>query len=64
MVKVKSFTTEIKVFQTMRELRKLDDEVNKFIVDQKIKKVVAVSDCCTTDASGTIGLIRVLTFEE
>jgi uncharacterized protein YaiL (DUF2058 family) len=64
MVKVKSFTTEIKVFQTMRELRQLDEEINRFITEQKIKKVISANDCCTTDASGTIGIIRVLTYEE
>jgi hypothetical protein len=64
MVKVKSFTSEIKVFQTMRELRQLDDEINRFIADQKIKKVVSVSDSCTTDKEGTIGVIRVLAYEE
>jgi hypothetical protein len=63
MVKVKSFTSEIKVFQTMRELRKLDDEINKFIVEQKVKKVISVNDACTTDNAGTIGIIRVLAYE-
>jgi hypothetical protein len=64
MVKVRSFTSEIKVFQTMRELRQLDDEINRFIADQKIKKVISVSDACTTDNAGTIGVIRVLAYEE
>jgi len=65
MVKVKTFTSEIKVFQTMKELNQLDDQVNKFIVDRHIKKIISVSDTCTTDASGsTIGVIRVLAFEE
>jgi uncharacterized protein YaiL (DUF2058 family) len=64
MVKVRSFTSEIKVFQTMRELRQLDDEINRFIADQKIKKIVSVSDACTTDNAGTIGVIRVLAYEE
>ena len=64
MVKVRSFTSEIKVFQTMRELRQLDDEINRFIADQKIKKIVSVSDACTTDNAGTIGVIRILAYEE
>jgi hypothetical protein len=64
MVKVKSFTTEIKVFQTMRELNQLDEQVNKFVADQGIKKVISVSDCCTTDNAGsTIGVIRVIAYE-
>jgi hypothetical protein len=64
MVKVKSFTSEIKVFQTMRELTQIDEQVNRFIDEQQIKKVISVSDCCTTDTSGsTIGIIRVVSYE-
>ena len=63
MVKVKSFTTEIKVFQTMRELHQLDDQVTRFIADQKVKKVISVSDTCTTDNAGTIGIIRVVAYD-
>lgn len=65
MIKVKSFTSEIKIFQTMRELNQIDEQVNKFIADKGIKKVVSVSDTSTTDNSGsTIGLIRVIAYEE
>jgi len=61
---VKTFTTELRVFQTMKELDTLDNRVNQFIVENKVKKVVSVSDTTTTDRSGsTIGLIRVLTYE-
>ena len=64
MVKVKSFTSEIKIFQTMRQLNQLDDQVNQFVADQQIKKVISVSDTCTTDNSGsTIGVIRVIAYE-
>jgi hypothetical protein len=62
--KVKTFTTELKIFQTIRELEVLDDKVNRFIAENKVKKVVSVSDTTTTDNTGaTIGLIRVLTYE-
>ncbi len=62
--KVKTFTTELRVFQTMKELNTLDNQVNQFIAENKVKKVVSVSDTTTTDSSGaTIGLIRVLTYE-
>jgi len=62
--KVKTFTTELRVFQTMKELSTLDDQVNQFIAENRVKKVVSLSDTTTTDSSGaTIGLIRVLTFE-
>ena len=62
--RVKTFTTELRIFQTTKELEALDDKVNRFIAENKVKKVVSVSDTTTTDNSGaTIGLIRVLTYE-
>jgi len=62
--KVKTFTTELKIFQTKRELEVLDEKVNRFIAENKVKKVVSVSDTTTTDNTrATIGLIRVLTYE-
>ncbi len=64
MIKVKSFTSEIQVFKTMRELSQLDDQVNQFVAEQRIKKVISVSDACTTDTAGsTIGIIRVIAYE-
>ena len=61
--KVKTFTTEMRIFQTMKELDALDNQVNQFIAEHKVKRVVSVSDAATTDSSGaTIGLIRVLTY--
>jgi hypothetical protein len=61
---VKTFATEVKIFQTMRELEALDEKVNRFILENKVKKIVSVSDTTTTDDTGaTIGLIRVLTYE-
>jgi len=48
----------------MKELEALDEKVNRFVVQNKVKKVVSVSDATTTDDTGaTIGLIRVLTYE-
>ncbi len=62
--RVKTFTTEIKIFQTIKELDILDDQVNRFITDNNVKKVVSVNDTTTTDNTGaTIGIIRVLTYE-
>jgi hypothetical protein len=62
--KIKTFTTELKIFQTIKELETLDDKVNRFITENKVKKVISVSDTTTTDNTGaTIGLIRVLTYE-
>ena len=64
MVKVKTFATELKIFQTMKELYELDEQVNQFIKENNINTIVSVSDTCTTDDTGaTIGLIRVLAYE-
>ena len=63
-LKVKTFTTELKIFQTMKELDTLDDQVNRFITKNRVKRVVSVSDTSTSDDTGaTIGLVRVLTYE-
>jgi len=63
-IKVKTFATELKEFKAMRELADLDDQVNKFIKGNKVKKVIGVSDTTTTDISGaSIGLIRLLVYE-
>lgn len=62
--KVKTFVTEVKIFQTMKELRDLDEQVNRFIVESGVKKVISVSDMATTDNTGaTIGLVRVIAYE-
>lgn len=64
MVKVKTFSSPIKIFQTKKALENLDSMVNQFIKDNNVKKVVSVSDAPTTDDSGaTIGLIRVVAYE-
>jgi len=63
--KAKTFTSELKIFAAMRELTALDEQVNNFIKENKIKKVISVSDTTTTDNTGaSIGLIRVLVYEE
>ncbi|MBI4216500.1 MAG: hypothetical protein HY687_03825 [Chloroflexi bacterium] len=64
MIKVKTFATELKIFQASRELQTLDSAVNKFIADNKVTRVISVSDTTTAGSDGnTIGLIRVLTYE-
>jgi hypothetical protein len=63
-IQVKTFTKDLKIFATMRELAALDEEVNRFIKEEKIKKVVSVSDTTTADITGaTMGLIRVVAYE-
>ena len=65
MIKVKSFTSQLKIFHAKKELDELDKEVSEFIASNGITKVISISDASTTGDKGeTIGLIRVLTYEE
>jgi hypothetical protein len=62
--KVKSFGMEIRPMKTMQELKRLDDMVNDFLAGG-VGKVISVSDTPTTDDKGeTIGLVRVVAYEE
>lgn len=65
MIKVKTFTSQLKIFHTRHELDELDNEINNFIDSQGIRKVISISDASTTGEKGeTIGLIRVLAYED
>ncbi len=65
MIKVKSFTSQMKIFHSKNELEELDRTVGDFIASNGIRKVISVSDVSTTGDKGeTIGLVRVLTYEE
>ena len=64
MIKVKTFTTPIKIFVTVRELEELDSTVTTHLADEKATAVYAVSDSTTAGDNGeTIGLIRVVAYE-
>lgn len=63
MIKVKTFTNEIRVLHAMKELEELDAQVNHFIDSNKVGTVVSVSDSCTSGDGNTIGIIRVLAYE-
>ena len=64
-VKVKTFGMEIRPMKTMQELKRLDDMVNEFLAGNSIARVISVSDAPTTDDKGeTIGLVRVVAYEE
>ena len=63
MIKVKTFTNALKTMHTMKELKDLDTQVNDFIQDNKVEKVISVSDCCTSGGGETIGIIRVLAYK-
>jgi len=63
-MKVQTFTCPLKIFKAKGELDKLDKTVNQFVKEKKVKKIISVSDTCTTDDSGaTIGLIRVVAYD-
>jgi len=63
-LKVKTFMSPLKIFHTKEEIASLDDQVNQFMAEQDVKRVISVSDACTTDNTGaTIGIIRVLAYE-
>ena len=64
MVKVKTFTSPLKIFQVHNELVALDKEVNDFLQENKIKKFVSISDSTTSTDGGTMGIIRVVAYEE
>lgn len=65
MIKVRTFTSQLKIFHVMDEIHDLDRQVNDFIADKGIKKVISTSDAISTGTHGeTIGLVRVLTYEE
>ncbi len=64
MAKVKTFTSPLKIFQVHNELISLDNEVNDFLKTNKITKVLSVADSTTSMNGGTMGIIRVLTYEE
>lgn len=64
MIKVKTFASPLKIFHAKKELESLDAMVNQFIEDNKVQKIISVSDAPTSDDNGaTIGLIRVIAYE-
>lgn len=63
MIKVKTFTVPLGIFQVRNKLQELDAEVDAFLARENVQSVVSVSDTHTTDDTGaTIGLIRVVAY--
>jgi len=63
--KVKTFGMEIRPLKTMQELSSLDAMVNAFVAGNGVKRIISVSDSSTTDDKGeTIGLVRVVAYED
>jgi len=64
MIKVKTFTSPLKVFHVKEELENLDQHVNRFIEENNVQKIISVNDATTTDDTGaSIGIIRVVAYE-
>ena len=64
MIKIKTFTSPLKVFHVKEELENLDQNVNRFIEENNVQKVISVNDTTTTDDTGaSIGIIRVMAYE-
>lgn len=64
MIKVKSFGEPLAPFKAQMELHELDTRVNDFIREGKVKKVISVSDAVTSESGSTIGLVRVVVYED
>ncbi|AAR33813.1 hypothetical protein KIP69_02480 [Geobacter sulfurreducens] len=63
--KVKTFGMELRPLKAMQELFALDAMVNAFVAENGVKRIVSVSDSPTTDDKGeTIGLVRVVAYED
>ena len=61
MIKVKTFASPLKVFHVKEELESLDETVNQFIGENRVGKVLSVSDTSTTDDTGaSIGIIGLI----
>ncbi|MCF6158871.1 MAG: hypothetical protein E3K32_09935 [wastewater metagenome] len=64
MIKIKTFTSTLRIFHVHSELMTLDKEVNDFLQSNGIKKIVSVSDSTTSTHGDTMGIIRVIAYEE
>ncbi len=64
MIKVKTFTSALRIFHVHNELIMLDKEVNDFLQTNNIQKVISVCDSTTHNDGSTMGIIRVVTYEE
>lgn len=59
MIRVKTFTSQLRIFHTKQELDDLDRAVNEFIASRGVREVISVSDAVTAGTGGeAIGIIR------
>ena len=64
MIKIRTFGEPLQPLKTRQELEELDQRVNSFLQENDIRKVISVSDSTTNENGSTIGLVRVLVYEE
>jgi hypothetical protein len=64
MIKVKTFGESLLPLKTKQELETLDNRINDFIRGNNISRVISVSDSTTSSEGSTIGIVRVLVYEE
>jgi hypothetical protein len=64
MIQVKTFGEPLAPFRAQMELKELDTRVNDFISANQIKRVISLSDTATTEDGSTIGLVRVMVYED
>ena len=64
MLRVKTFGEPLQPFKAHKELVELDERINRFIAENGITKVISVSDTTTSEGGNTIGLVRVLVYED
>jgi hypothetical protein len=65
MPRVKTFTSQIRIFHTIEELAELDRQVNDFLAAGAIRKLIGVSDSVVGGDQGqAIGIVRTIAYEE
>ena len=64
MIKVKTFGESLLPLKTHMELEALDGRINDFIQENNISRVISISDTTTSSEGSTIGIVRVLVYEE
>lgn len=64
MIRVKTFGEPLVPFRAQQELNELDERVNEFIRVNHVRNIISLSDTATTEAGSTIGLVRVMVYED
>ena len=65
MLKVNTFTSQIRIFHTIEELAELDRQVNEFLAAGSIRRLAGLSDAIVTGDNGqSIGIVRTIAWEE